>query len=133
MTMPEYDFVNPVELSPLILAECRTRVMRDIDEARTSTALAYGLAALYDAATGYPRQATTAEEQLRALAAPLAGCPSSVNWRQRATELREWTGGPLYASFTCPRCGAVSYHPEDVRHGYCGRCHDWTGKRAADA
>jgi hypothetical protein len=29
-------------------------------------------------------------------------------------------------SFTCPRCGAVSHHPQDERHGYCGRCHDFT-------
>jgi hypothetical protein len=28
--------------------------------------------------------------------------------------------------FTCPRCGAVSYHPGDIAAGYCGRCHDWT-------
>lgn len=124
--MAEYDFVNPVELSPLILAECRTRVMRDLHEARTNTALAYGLSALYDAATGYPLRASAAEERLRLLAAPLADSPTSVNWRQRAAELREWNGGPLPASFTCPRCGAVSYHPEDVRQGYCGRCHDWT-------
>jgi hypothetical protein len=94
--MAEYDFVNPVELSPLILAECRTRVMRDLNEARTNTALAYGLAALYDAATGYPLRATTAEERLRSLAVPLADCPSSVSWRRRAAELREWDGGPLY-------------------------------------
>jgi hypothetical protein len=30
-------------------------------------------------------------------------------------------------SFRCPACGRVSYHPEDVRQGYCGACHDWTG------
>lgn len=30
-------------------------------------------------------------------------------------------------SFTCPACGATSYHPADVAHGYCGRCHDFTG------
>ena len=30
-------------------------------------------------------------------------------------------------SFTCPRCGRVSYHPDDVAAGYCGACHDWTG------
>lgn len=95
--MPEYDFINPVELSPLILAECRTRVLRDLDAGRTSTALAYGLAALYDAATGYPSRPTIAEERLRALAVPLAGIPSSVNWQRRSAELREWTGGPLYA------------------------------------
>jgi hypothetical protein len=30
-------------------------------------------------------------------------------------------------SFTCPRCGMTSHHPEDERQGYCGNCHDWTG------
>lgn len=30
-------------------------------------------------------------------------------------------------SIICPRCQATSYHPEDVRHGYCGRCHEFTG------
>ena len=30
-------------------------------------------------------------------------------------------------SFTCPRCGMTSYNPNDVREGYCGNCHDWTG------
>lgn len=29
-------------------------------------------------------------------------------------------------SFTCPRCQRTSYHPEDIRQGYCGNCHDWT-------
>jgi hypothetical protein len=29
-------------------------------------------------------------------------------------------------SFTCPRCGAISWNPNDAREGYCGRCHDWT-------
>lgn len=31
------------------------------------------------------------------------------------------------AVFTCPRCGASSAHPRDIREGYCGNCHDWTG------
>ena len=26
-------------------------------------------------------------------------------------------------SITCPFCKRVSYHPEDVRHRYCGACH----------
>lgn len=30
--------------------------------------------------------------------------------------------------FRCPRCGAVSSHPLDLIHGYCGRCHDWTAQ-----
>lgn len=29
-------------------------------------------------------------------------------------------------AFTCPRCGSTSHHPEDERHGYCGKCHDFT-------
>lgn len=33
-------------------------------------------------------------------------------------------------SFECPRCNRVSHHPEDERHGYCGNCHDFTGKPA---
>ena len=31
-------------------------------------------------------------------------------------------------TFTCPRCGMTSGHPMDVQEGYCGNCHDWTGK-----
>jgi ribosomal protein S27AE len=31
-------------------------------------------------------------------------------------------------SFTCPDCGAVSYHPDDVRYRYCGRCRDFKGE-----
>jgi ribosomal protein S27AE len=26
-------------------------------------------------------------------------------------------------SFTCPRCGWVSHHPQDVTERYCGHCH----------
>ena len=29
--------------------------------------------------------------------------------------------------FNCPRCGMVSFHPTDLKEGYCGNCHDWTG------
>jgi hypothetical protein len=34
---------------------------------------------------------------------------------------------PVIPSFTCPCCGAVSYHPNDVAESYCGKCHEWTG------
>jgi hypothetical protein len=30
--------------------------------------------------------------------------------------------------FVCPRCGRISRHPVDVAEGYCGACHDWTGR-----
>ena len=26
----------------------------------------------------------------------------------------------------CPRCACISFHPQDVRNGYCGACHDFT-------
>lgn len=29
--------------------------------------------------------------------------------------------------FVCPRCSAKSYHPEDLRRGWCGLCHAFTG------
>lgn len=29
----------------------------------------------------------------------------------------------------CPRCRRVSFSPDDVREGYCGNCHEWTGNR----
>lgn len=35
-------------------------------------------------------------------------------------------------SFTCPECRATSYYPEDVRYGYCGRCHKFTGSAWPD-
>ena len=28
-------------------------------------------------------------------------------------------------SITCPQCGRTSYHPQDIRHAYCGWCHQW--------
>jgi hypothetical protein len=24
--------------------------------------------------------------------------------------------------FVCPKCGSVSYNPNDIREDYCGRC-----------
>ena len=33
-------------------------------------------------------------------------------------------------SFTCPVCQATSYHPEDAKQGYCGRCKAFTRDRA---
>lgn len=26
-------------------------------------------------------------------------------------------------SYTCPRCGAISHNPNDLRERYCGACH----------
>lgn len=43
------------------------------------------------------------------------------DWRDRRRRR------PPTPSFRCPVCDAVSYNPNDVAAGYCGRCHDWTG------
>jgi hypothetical protein len=33
----------------------------------------------------------------------------------------------VYAtSFTCTLCWRTSFHPKDVAHGYCGKCHNYT-------
>ena len=29
-------------------------------------------------------------------------------------------------SFVCPRCGAESFNPNDIRERYCSRCHVYT-------
>jgi hypothetical protein len=34
--------------------------------------------------------------------------------------------------FKCPRCESVSHHPEDARHGYCVKCHDFTRPAAGN-
>lgn len=26
----------------------------------------------------------------------------------------------------CFRCGRLTTYPDDIEHGYCGNCHDWT-------
>ena len=30
-------------------------------------------------------------------------------------------------AFSC-KCQMTSHHPADEEHGYCGNCHDFTGK-----
>lgn len=56
------------------------------------------------------------------------------DWRRRGIvseqfDLSEWKARVAAAgrSFTCPRCGMISYHPGDVAERYCASCHDWTG------
>jgi ribosomal protein L37E len=29
-------------------------------------------------------------------------------------------------SITCPDCGMRSFHPDDIKWGYCGSCHAFT-------
>lgn len=43
-----------------------------------------------------------------------------------AAQLRPLVADGSATAFTCPRCGRTSHHPQDVEHGYCGACHDFT-------
>lgn len=36
---------------------------------------------------------------------------------------------PAERVIICPRCHSVSANPDDIREGFCGRCHDWTTPR----
>jgi hypothetical protein len=51
---------------------------------------------------------------------PCAAAPDRASWAERP-------------GFTCPQCGGTSYHPDDLAHGYCGRCHAFTGDRAINS
>lgn len=31
-------------------------------------------------------------------------------------------------SYTCPKCGMTSYHPDDVKNEYCANCHQTKGE-----
>lgn len=39
---------------------------------------------------------------------------------------------PEPTTYTCPRCDMTSHNPFDRRHGYCGYCHDFTGREEND-
>lgn len=32
---------------------------------------------------------------------------------------------PDVPRYTCPHCGAVSFNPNDLKYGFCGRCKLW--------
>lgn len=34
-------------------------------------------------------------------------------------------------SITCPKCSTTSYNHHDIRWGYCGNCHEFTGEKLA--
>jgi ribosomal protein L37E len=36
---------------------------------------------------------------------------------------------PVEPAITCPRCGSISYHPEDIRNRYCAACHRFHGEK----
>jgi len=48
--------------------------------------------------------------------------------RAAVGDLQRWRPSADTApSITCPVCTKTSRDPNDIREGYCGQCHDWTG------
>src|SRR4249920_912220 len=45
-----------------------------------------------------------------------AGCGVGSNNNERTT---------MNTSITCPQCGMVSHHPQDIEQQYCGNCHQY--------
>jgi ribosomal protein L37E len=78
---------------------------------------------------GVPRCLAPGELTARPDAAPPPGLPYKF---AGMTPLLVSDDGAHFreAPFTCPRCGMTSYNPNDIREGYCGNCHDWTGRPA---
>lgn len=65
------------------------------------------------------------QEMLRAVGVELIA-EGSKAWDADVREFLVQRSAVDQPSITCPVCGMTSYHPEDIRQGYCGRCHDYT-------
>jgi hypothetical protein len=63
---------------------------------------------------------------------PPAAVFEMLEYLRKITERITGAAAPLFKDqfkgprITCPKCGMTSYHPEDVKQGYCGNCHDFT-------
>lgn len=77
-----------------------------------------------------PDSARTARDAVDAwIARTLVEAPAEMPAATRAKLARLMAQAQ---SITCPRCGLTSYHPDDVREGYCGNCHEWTTQNIGD-
>lgn len=55
------------------------------------------------------------------------GFDSAMALYERVCERRRRQERLRLPSVACPECGRTSFNPNDVREGYCGSCHSWTG------
>ncbi len=55
----------------------------------------------------------------------VSGCPCGAKLGPVVPPRGSVPPGP--GRFTCPACGLTSPQAQDVRVGYCGACHNWTG------
>jgi len=70
------------------------------------------------------RQAFCGNDDCQVFAWDLEGDPAKFKAKAQVVDLTPML--VLEPSITCPRCGSVSYHPDDIDQHYCGRCHWWT-------
>lgn len=49
------------------------------------------------------------------------------NWVASELKIREKIESiaAIEPSITCRKCGMTSYHPDDIRYKWCGKCHTW--------
>lgn len=85
-------------------------------------------------------------EYFRFIDDPVSDAPADPQMQQRIQDWYEktfrvvppdmtppWQKDLMYRIFTgahhritCPKCGRTSYHPEDIKQGWCGNCHAYT-------
>jgi hypothetical protein len=69
------------------------------------------------------------EHSGRLVDVPPALIEDSVNMgSERRIETVTVTKDQIEEGFTCPRCSMTSHNPTDIVEGYCGNCHEWTGR-----
>lgn len=92
---------------------CTDRLCREAHRAGLSCGIVAGPVA-FELVNGCSCGLAAQEARLQAI-----GAAAEERRRRQDDEQRK--------PFVCPRCGAVSWHPQDLEHGYCGACHDFTG------
>ena len=40
-------------------------------------------------------------------------------------KLEMWKNPEEFDHIKCPKCRGVSYNTNDIKHKYCGHCHEW--------
>ena len=48
--------------------------------------------------------------------------------RNREAQQSQVSMSSQQATFTCTVCGRTSHNPNDLRNGFCGHCHDYSGR-----
>ncbi|HEV7405194.1 MAG TPA: hypothetical protein VGO11_19780 [Chthoniobacteraceae bacterium] len=74
---------------------------------------------------GFRRRRRAHEEGVRRLQELQAALSVYGPGEQLDLDLNPRALTPAEPSIECPRCHRVSYSPDDIRHRYCGACHEF--------